>query len=111
MGGPRRRAPAVCTNIRNGHRFAGRVRVPHAASVIEAAPGQVMIVSLNGAKARLTGPVPGVPAYPKLGRTVAGFSAQLVQARGRTPFWIFGVAQSDCVAAPCAPVTNTPLLI
>lgn len=80
---------------------------------IEATPGQVLIVSLNGAKTRLRGPVAGTPAPPNfIATSVAGFSAQLVQSQGRTSVGLFGVRQSECwVAAPCATVTDVTLQV
>lgn len=82
--------------------------------VIEAAPGQVLIVSLYGAKARLTEPVSGRPVPPNLlATTVGGFSAQLVQSQTRTAVGIYGVTQSSCPssAVPCEPVTNITLQV
>jgi uncharacterized protein (TIGR03437 family) len=82
--------------------------------VMEAAPGQVVIVSLHGAKARLSRPVAGAPVPPALlATTVTGFSAELVQEGGRTPVGIYGVSQSSCPATltPCAAVTNVTLQI
>lgn len=83
-------------------------------NAIEAAPGQVMIVSLHGIQARLTAPVEGVHSPGTgLATTVAGISAQLVQASGRTPVSIYGVSQTPCapMAAPCSPVTNVTLVV
>jgi len=86
----------------------------NASPVIEAAPGQVLIVSLYGAKARLTEPVYGKPVPPNLlATTVGGFSAQLVQSQTRTSVGIYGVTQSGCPgsAIPCQPVTNLTLQV
>lgn len=83
-------------------------------AAIEAAPGQVLIVSLYGAQARLTAPVPGEPKPPALlATTVAGFSADLLQSGLRTPVGINGVSQTPCAAgvAPCDPVTNITLQV
>ena len=65
---------------------------------LEAAPGQVLIVSLHGAQARLTQPVPGTPTPGTLlATTVAGFSAELVQGQRRTPVGIYGVSQTETI--------------
>lgn len=82
--------------------------------IIEAAPGQVLVVSVQGAQARLMLPVAGAPQAPSLlATTVADFSAQLVHQRGRTPVGIYGVSQSGCPVSPvpCSPITNITLQI
>jgi hypothetical protein len=74
----------------------------------------VLIVSLNGVRARLTGPVFGTPQPPDLlDKEIAGLSAQLVQSRSRTLVGIYGVSQSICPGPtiPCLPVTNFTLQI
>ena len=86
----------------------------NASPVLEAAPGQVLIVSLHGARARLSEPVPGTftPAT-SLPRSAAGFSADLVRGEVRTPAGIYGVSQTACPAgiAACQPITNITLQI
>lgn len=84
----------------------------NASTFLEAAPGQVVIVSVNGAKARLNQRIQGtITSTGGLATTVGGFSAQLVQQRERTPAGIYGVSQSECPASPvaCSPVTNITL--
>jgi len=81
-------------------------------NAIEAAPGQVTIVSLHGIQTRLNEPVRGVfdPATSLLG-TATGITAHLAQGSTRTPVSIFGISQTPCApaAVPCMPVTNITL--
>jgi len=83
-------------------------------SAIEAAPGQVLIVSLNGAQTRVPNPVFGTfDPVTGMSAAVAGFSAQLVQSRGRTPVGIYGAGQTPCAtpSIPCVPATNITLIV
>lgn len=85
----------------------------NSASLMEAAPGQVLIVSLHGARARLSQPVPGTPVPGnQLATTVSGFSVDLVQGANRIPAGIHGVSQTPCpVGIACDPVTNVTLQV
>lgn len=85
----------------------------NASPTMEAAPGQVLIVSLHGARVRLSQPVPGTPAQGALlATTVSGISADLVQGGNRIPAGIYGVSQTPCPAGiPCEPVTNVTLQV
>lgn len=86
----------------------------NSAPLMEAAPGQVLIVSLHGARARLSQPVPGTPEPGTLlATTVSGFSADLVQGANRIPAGIYGVSQTPCPVGtvPCEPVTNITLQV
>ncbi|MBN8729101.1 MAG: hypothetical protein J0L64_01070 [Acidobacteria bacterium] len=87
---------------------------------IDAAPGQVMIVSLYGAAARLNAPAAGDPGPDALfGRPLAGLTARLVETGQRVPLRqpvtirILGASQTHCLggAPSCAPVTNLTLQI
>jgi uncharacterized protein (TIGR03437 family) len=107
---------AVCLSAQNPQSTSGSlagVGYRNTSPVIEAAPGQVLIVSLHGAKVLLEGPVAGLPTPPNsLAASVAGFSAQLVQSRTRTPVGLYGVRQSECwTPFPCSTVTNITLQV
>ncbi|HYP09183.1 MAG TPA: hypothetical protein VER03_23365 [Bryobacteraceae bacterium] len=91
----------------------------NAPQAMEAAPGQVIIVSIHGAKARLDHPIYGSPQRQSdtapflLSTSVAGFSADLIHPQGRTPAGIYGVSQTPCPirSVTCAPITNVTLII
>ena len=103
--------PVAAQSLSTGFAEAGYRNAPNA---VEAAPGQVLIVSVPGAQTRLVDPVYG-KGEPGVGMptTVAGFSADLVQSTGRTPVILYGVSQTACapVSVPCAPVTNVTLVV
>jgi uncharacterized protein (TIGR03437 family) len=89
-------------------------------AAIEAAPGQVLIVSVYGVSARLYQPVTGEPGPDGLfSQPVAGLSARLIElgqrvpARQPIPVRIFAAGQTPCSsAAPgCAPITNLTLQV
>ena len=82
-------------------------------NAVEAAPGQVIIVSVNGAQARLTAPVEGKPDVTAPPTPVAGFSVDLIQSTGRTAALLYGVSQTPCAipSMACVPVTNITLVV
>src|SRR5262245_21995665 len=86
--------PLAAQSVTTGFAGAGYRNPPNA---VEAAPGQVLIVSVHGAQTRVADPVYG-KGEPGTGMptTVAGFSVDLVQSTGRTPAILYGVSQTAC---------------
>jgi len=89
-------------------------------TAIEAAPGQVLIVSIYGVSTRLYQPVTSEPGPDGLfSQPVAGLSARLIELGQRVPtrqpipVRIFAAGQTPCSsAAPgCAPITNLTLQV
>lgn len=89
-------------------------------TAIEAAPGQVLVVSIYGVSTRLYQPVTSEPGPDGLfSQPVAGLSARLIELGQRVPtrqpipVLIFAAGQTPCLsAAPgCAPATNLTLQI
>ncbi|MEP7367857.1 MAG: hypothetical protein ABI972_31735 [Acidobacteriota bacterium] len=103
--------PLAAQAVPAGFAGAGYRTPPNA---VEAAPGQVIIISVNGAQTRVADPIFGIfDPFAGMSPIVAGFSAQLVQSTGRTPAGIYGVSQSSCATTtvPCVPVTNITLIV
>lgn len=84
------------------------------ANIVEAAPGQVLVISVNGAQARLMETVSGKPDVTTGSPTsLGGFAADLVQSTGRTSALLYGVGQTPCAipSANCTPATNLTVFV
>jgi uncharacterized protein (TIGR03437 family) len=102
--------PLAAQSVPVGFAGAGYRNPP---SIVEAAPGQVLVVSVNGAQARLAEPVQGKPDVTTEPSPVGGFSVDLVQTTGRTPALLYGVSQTPCAipSSACVPVTNLTVVV
>jgi uncharacterized protein (TIGR03437 family) len=82
------------------------------ADVVTAAPGQVLVVSVYGAAARIAEPVLPTPTADGLPTTLNGFSVDFVQGTLTVQLAIRAVQQTACPASgTCSPATSLTIQI